>query len=266
MNRIDATFQRCAREKRKALVMFVSAGDPCLEATEEAVINITAGGADLVEIGVPFSDPMADGPTIQEAGQRALAAGTTLQGILAMVRRLRERGVEVPFVLFSYYNVLLQYGLERLARDARDAGIDGCLVVDVPMEEKPEVAPLLHEQGLQWISLIAPTTSPERAARIVADAEGFVYCITVKGVTGARAELPENLAEHLEELRAASPVPVVAGFGVSTPEMAALVARHADGVVVGSALVRTIHAADDWQQGVEDAGRFVAELRAGLDR
>lgn len=264
MNRIDATFADCRAKGRKALVLFVSAGDPSLDATEQLIREIVAAGTDVVEIGVPFSDPMADGPTIQEASQRALASGTTLRGILAMVKRLRASGITAPFVLFSYYNVLFRYGMKALAADAAAAGVDGMLVVDVPYEEMGEILPDLTANGLHLIRLVAPTTSDERARKILVDATGFVYTITVTGVTGARSELPAELSDLLVRMRQASPVPVVAGFGISSPEMAKLVAKEADGVVVGSALVKRMGQATTPAAGIADCVAFVQSLAAVL--
>jgi len=263
MNRIAATFQACRDGNRKALVMFVSAGDPSLPVTERLIDAIIAAGADLIEIGVPFSDPMADGPAIQAASQRALASGTTLRKILDLCARVRTR-TQTPLILFSYYNVILQYGVHDLARDAAAAGIDGWLLVDVPAEEADEVRPAMTAQGLQWITLLAPTTPPERAARLAAQAEGFVYYITVTGVTGVRAELPDDLATHLEHVREIARVPVVAGFGISNPEMARRVAAHADGVVVGSALVNTLARAAAPEQGISACAELVRALAAAL--
>ncbi|MBN2451083.1 MAG: tryptophan synthase subunit alpha [Lentisphaeria bacterium] len=264
MNRIERAFRLCREQGRKALVAFVSAGDPDLEATRHIVATAAEAGADLIELGVPFSDPMADGPTIQEASQRALRSGTTLDTILETVRQLRRAGVEVPLILFSYYNVLLQYGLERLAADASGAGIDGVLVVDVPFEEMAEIEPVLERSGLAVIRLLAPTTPADRVRRIVAEARGFVYCITVTGVTGVRSELPADLSAQLDTTRRLSPVPVVAGFGISTPEMARLVAVHADGVVVGSALVRRLAEAPTAEARLRECRDFVGGLAAAL--
>lgn len=262
-NRIQNTFAACAADGRKALVLFVSAGDPDLSATEKLIRAIVAEGADIVEIGVPFSDPMADGPTIQAASQRALASGTTLAGILEMIRRLRA-DIEVPLVLFSYYNVLFRYGMERLAGDASAAGVDAMLIVDIPYEERDEVLPCLQAAGLDLITLVAPTTSSERAAEMLPHAAGFVYCITVTGVTGARSELPSDLSRLLTRMRQASPVPVVAGFGISSAKMARTVGKYADGIVVGSALVRKMAEAADPESGIESCRGFVRELSQAL--
>lgn len=263
MNRIERAFETCRSAGRKALVCFVSAGDPDLEATARLVPALAAAGADIIELGVPFSDPMADGPTIQQASQRALAAGTTLAGVLEMVARVRQV-TQVPLVLFSYYNVIFQYGVERLARAAAEAGVDGVLLVDVPMEELDEVQPALDRVGIPIIRLVAPTTPPERIAMITQGAGGFIYCITVTGVTGARNALPEDLSTQLERVRALSPVPVVAGFGIASPEMARAVAAYADGVVVGSALVQRLAGPGSVDERIAACAHFVAELARAL--
>ncbi|MDT8388981.1 MAG: tryptophan synthase subunit alpha [Lentisphaeria bacterium] len=262
MNRLDKIFSENAAKGRKTLVMFVSAGDPDLAFTEALIPAIVAAGADIVEIGVPFSDPMADGPTIQAASQRALAAGVTLPKILAMVKRVREAGCEAAFVLFSYYNVLLQYGVDKLAADSAECGLDGWLVVDVPPEEEEELLPAMEARDVYKITLLAPTTPRERARDLVSRAKGFVYYITVTGVTGARTELPADLADHLETVKAASTVPVVAGFGVSRPDQAAMIAKYVDGVVVGSKLIKTIAESDSRQQALADAVSLVKSLSA----
>lgn len=265
MNRIDTVFKANRSRGRKSLVMFVSAGDPDLAFTEALVPAIAAAGADIIEIGVPFSDPMADGPTIQEASQRALAAGTTLAKILGMVGRLRGAGLETPLVLFSYYNVILQYGVEALAADSAKYGIDAWLVVDLPPEEEAEILPAMQRHGLHKITLLAPTTPPERARRLAGKATGFVYYITVTGVTGARMELPENLAEHLQAVKAAGSVPVVAGFGVSSPQQARMIARYVDGVVVGSKLIKTIADAPDRAEAFKQATELVRSLASAME-
>lgn len=261
MNRIDLTFEKCRAENRKAVVPYLCAGDPDLETTEQLIIEMANNGADIIEIGVPFSDPMADGPSIQAACQRSLDKGTTLKKIIAMVRRIREK-TEVALVLFSYYNVLFKYGFEQLAADAAEAGIDGMLIVDVPFEEREEVLPALKANGLHFINLLAPTTPEDRAEMILKEATGFVYCITVTGITGARTELPADLAERLERIRQMSPAPIVAGFGISSGEMAARIAPHADGVVVGSAFVNRLAKAESPEQGISDSLGLLEELAA----
>lgn len=262
-NPLDRRFAACRAAGRKALVVYVTAGDPSLATTEQLLPALADAGADVIELGIPFSDPMADGPVIQAASQRALAAGATLPRILEMARRVAPR-LPVPVVLFSYYNVLLQFGVERLAAESADAGLAGWLVVDVPAEEAGELDPVLTRHRLHRIRLLAPTTPPARAADLLRDAGGFVYYITVTGVTGARAELPHELAADLARVRALTPLPVVAGFGISSPAMARTVASHADGVVVGSALVRLLAEAPSPETGIAAATDFVRSLANAL--
>lgn len=223
----------------KALVIYVTAGHPDMAKSEEIIGEIIESGADLIELGVPFSDPMADGEVIQKSSQLALTNGARLPDIIAMAKRLRQK-YPTPMILFSYYNALLAGGFENNVSAAAEAGIDGMLIVDLPVEEINEVKPVLDKYSLALIPLIAPTTPPERAAKIVGNAEGFVYYITVKGVTGVRNSVANDLEEHLNMLRQASPVPVVAGFGISNPEQAFASAEFADGAVVGSAVVKLI--------------------------
>lgn len=263
-NRIKALFSRCEQEKRKALVVFISAGNPDVASSEKLTLELIKAGADIIELGVPFSDPMADGPVIQAAGARALSAGVSLPDIVAMAKRVRRAAPETPLVLFSYYNVILSYGVEKLADDCVKAGIDGWLVVDVPFEESGEIRPVLKKRRLSLIPLVAPTTPIERAARIVGKADGFVYYVTVKGVTGVRTELPGDLQQKLNELREVCPVPVVAGFGIATPEMARVSARHAEGIVVGSALVRQMNEADTPGAGIACCRELTVALAAAL--
>lgn len=256
MNRIDATFAGLRRAGRKGLIGYLTAGDPDLAASERHVRDALAAGLDVLELGVPFSDPTADGPTIQEASQRALAAGVSLPGVLAMVAALR-RDFSQPIVLFGYANPFFSYGYERLARDAARAGVDGLLVVDLPFEERGELQPHAAAHGLAVIPLVAPTTPDERAARILAGAQGFVYYIMVRGVTGERQAVAEDAAARLAAVRRLTALPIAAGFGVSDGPTAARVARLADAVVVGSALVKAA------REGTVAAK--VAELRAAID-
>ena len=263
MNRIEKCFERCAAEKRKALVMYVTAGCPDLPTTETLINGIITAGADIIELGVPFSDPMADGPTIQLSSQKALDAGTELKDILAMGGRIRTQS-EAPMILFSYYNVIMAYGAEKLAAECAELGIDGWLIVDVPLEERDELLPVMQQYDLSLIPLVAPTTPPERAEKIVKDAQGFIYYITVKGVTGARTSFNEDPAAKLAALRKMSPVPVVGGFGISTPEMAAKTAKNADGIVVGSALVKITLQDKAPEIIIKESIEFVSSLAAAL--
>jgi tryptophan synthase alpha chain len=237
MSRIEDTFLRLKKKGRKALVGFLVAGDPDMERSERDCRAALANGVDVLELGVPFSDPTADGPVIQAAGHRSLEAGTTLSKVLEMAGRLRK-DFETPIVLFGYVNPFFNYGYEALARDATGAGIDAFLVVDLPYEESGEFRVHLDKVGLEFISLIAPTTPEARLGTILKDARGFVYYIMVKGVTGARTEVAGDVAGHLARLKKHTRLPVAAGFGVSNGTQAVEAARHADGVVVGSALVK----------------------------
>jgi tryptophan synthase alpha chain len=256
MRRLERTFERLRAEKRKALVGFLMAGDPDMAASERRCRTALENGVDILELGMPFSDPTADGPVIQAAGQRALAAGATLPGVLKLARRLR-RDFDAPLVLFGYVNLIFNRGYERVCREAADAGIDAMLVVDLPFEESGELRAQLDRRRLDFIALIAPTTTEDRLRTILADARGFVYYIMVKGVTGARAALAPDVAEHLTRLRRHTRLPVAAGFGVSSGRQAREAARHADGVVVGSALIK---AAEE-----NRLAAFVRELRGALD-
>jgi len=264
MNRIDSLFTEYRKQGKKALVLYVTAGDPDIQFTEELINTIINAGADIIEIGVPFSDPMADGPTIQAASERALKNDISLSDILAMVKRLRGSQPDIPLVLFSYFNPVLQYGVDKLAADSAETGIDGWLIVDLGDAEEDEIIPALSEQNLHKITLLAPTSDSNRMKKLLNKAKGFVYYITVTGVTGARTELPQDLAEHLEEVASCSDTPLVAGFGVSTPEMARRVGEHTDGVVVGSKLVQTVAEAPDRQTALKNTSELVESLAEAI--
>ncbi|MDD5597575.1 MAG: tryptophan synthase subunit alpha [Victivallaceae bacterium] len=259
MNRIRKTFEKCRAEKRNALVIYVTMGCPDLDSSERLVRDLIAAGADIIELGVPFSDPMADGAVIQESGRRALASGTTLPGVLEKAARLRKSG-ETPMILFSYYNVILAYGVEKLAADAAAAGIDGLLAIDLPYEHRDEVLPELDKNGLCLIPFIAPTTPLERAVKIVSDATGFVYSITSKGVTGGGTDFDIELEKRMKKIRAASPVPVVAGFGIDSPEKAKDLAGFSDGIIVGSAVMKRINECDDIEKGIAEAVELTSNI------
>lgn len=247
----------------KGLVIYVTAGHPTIEESEKLIGEFIEAGADLIELGVPFSDPMADGAVIQESSQTALANGATLPKIIGMAARLRKK-YDTPMILFSYYNVLLAKGFEQTVAACADAGIDGLLIVDLPQEEIMEAKPVLDKYNLALVRLIAPTTPAERARRIVADADGFVYYITVRGVTGVRDSVAFDLEEHLTALRKLSPVPVAAGFGISTPGQARSSAEYADGAVVGSAVVRLISQGKQ-REAVELVRSLARALRPDTD-
>ncbi len=236
--RIESIFQRNKAAGRGTLVGFASAGCPTPGESLAFMEAMAEGGADILEIGVPFSDPMADGPTIQAASQKALAAGTRLADVFALCGELRKRRPGLGIVLFSYYNPIFHAGVANFARQAAEAGADAVLAVDVPLEERDEILPALAAEGLDLVPLVSPATPPERMKAIATGVSGFIYYIMYCGVTGVRDALPDDLEANVRLLREASGLPIAAGFGVSSPEMAAAVAGVADGVVVGSAFVK----------------------------
>jgi len=237
VTRIGERFRSLGQRGAKAFVAFVTAGDPSLERTIEVALELERGGVDILELGVPFSDPLADGPVIQRASERALRRGTRLTSVLEAVHEIRRRS-QLPLVLFSYLNPLLSYGLERLAGAARDAGVDGVLVTDLPPEEADGWLAVARAAALDTVFLAAPTSPDRRLARIAAGSSGFVYAVSRTGVTGERDAVSADAAPLVARLRALTAAPVALGFGISTPEQVAAAAAIADGVVVGSALVR----------------------------
>jgi tryptophan synthase alpha chain len=239
INRIDQTFQRLKAEKRAGFIAYITAGDPNLAATREIVLALEQAGADLVELGVPFSDPLADGVVNQMAAQRALEAGTTLPGILDCIRDLRKK-TQIPIVLFTYLNPIYMYGYDRFQREAVEAGVDGVLILDLPPDESAAHAELKDHGALYQIRLIAPTTPPDRAAQLVQTARGFIYYVSREGVTGEQQKLAAGIAEHVAELKKHTSLPIAVGFGISKPEQASAIAHSADAVIVGSAIVRRI--------------------------
>lgn len=265
MSRIEAALRRAASENRAALVPFLVAGDPDPEETPALVATLAEAGADVVEIGVPFSDPVADGPAIQRASERALARGVTLRRTLDLVRRVRER-TGVPLVLFGYLNPVLAFGVPAFCREAAAAGVDGLLVVDLPVEEGAGAREAFRAAGLDTIQLAAPTSGPERIHRIAAESRGFVYAISRTGVTGARAQMAGGIEDLVATIRGATSLPVAVGFGVSRPEQARAVASLADGVVVGSALVEAIAAAGSLPARLDAARAFTSAIRAALGK
>ncbi len=257
--RIELRFRQLAREGRTGFIPYITAGYPSKAHTRQLLGGLAEAGADVIELGVPFSDPMADGPTIQRSSQGALAAGTTMDDVLDLLAGLRVWS-EVPVVLFSYLNPIHARGVARFIEDAEFAGADGILPTDLPLGADPDLERRFTESQLDLVRLIAPTTKPDRVREIAAKSEGFVYYIARTGVTGARSRLRRELAAEVNAVRSASPRPVAVGFGVSSPEQARTVGRVADAVVVGSALVDRLDS-----EGVEGALRFAREIRAGLD-
>lgn len=238
-NRIDARLRRLRQSGEKGLITFVTAGDPDLETTFRLVLAMEEAGADMVELGVPFSDPLADGPVIQRASQRSLDRGTNLEGILMMVRRLRRR-TRIPLLLMTYYNPVLQYGLTRIAAEAGAAGVDGFIVPDLPLEESRPLLEELDRSGLHLVPLVAPTTTESRLEEAARVARGFIYCVSLTGVTGMREGIPHDIAQFMKRVRRYCSQPLGVGFGISNPQQAALMAQVADAVIVGSALVSLV--------------------------
>jgi len=262
-NRIAVKFAELRARNEAALIPFIVAGDPDLDSTRRLVRELAARGADLIELGVPFSDPMADGPANQRALARGLGAGASLAAILSMVSELR-RETQVPLVLFGYYNPIFHYGVERLTADAAKAGIDALLVVDLPPEEADELRPHARANGLDLILLIAPTTPIERARTIARTASGFIYYVSVAGVTGARPSLPTDLREQIVALRAVTDIPLGVGFGISTPGQAGEVASFADAVVVGSAVSLLIEKHGKTADMAGAVGDLVAAMKSAM--
>jgi tryptophan synthase alpha chain len=243
MNRITSIFERLKTEGRHGFIPFVTAGDPDLDATREIVLALASLGADVIELGVPFSDPMADGPTIQASSQRALSKGVTLSLVLKLIAEIR-RSSEVPIVLFSYFNPLLRFGIDVLAGKAADAGVDGVLITDVVGHESQEIAAVLKQRNIELISLIAPTTSDARLREIAAKSGGFLYAVSRAGVTGAREKMSSDAEVLVRRAREISDLPIAVGFGISTREQIESVWRYAEAAVVGSAIVNRIALAE----------------------
>jgi len=257
--RIARTFARLRAEGRAGFVPFLTFGDPEPSLTLPLLLSLARAGADMIELGIPFSDPMADGPVLQRSSERALARGATLRGCLDVVAEFRRQS-DVPVILFGYYNPLFRYGVEKIAADARAAGADGFLCVDLPPEEATDLDRAAKNVGLDVIYLLAPTSTLERMRKVLARARGFVYFVAVTGVTGTRSQLPENLETLVRSVKRLTPLPIGVGFGISTPEQSARVATFADAVIVGSAIARVIEGTPRGEDVVPAVERFVASL------
>ena len=263
--RIEQRFADLGQAGRKGLIPFISAGDPLPEATVAIMHTLVAAGADLIELGVPYSDPVADGPTIQHSSERAIARGVGIAQILGWVSEFRLTDATTPVVLMGYLNPIEIYGHARFADDASAAGVDGVLIVDVPVEEAETVA-LLREKGVREIFLVAPTTTDRRLAAIRARAEGFIYYVSFAGITGASQLDPVAVRARVEHIKQGGPIPVAVGFGVRDAASAVQVAESADAVVIGSALVATLAAATSRDAALAAAHAFLAPIRAALDQ
>ncbi|UJJ31923.1 tryptophan synthase subunit alpha [Halopseudomonas maritima] len=267
MSRIQARFSALQAAGRKALIPYITAGDPAPAVTLPLMHDLVAAGADVIELGIPFSDPMADGPVIQLAMERALAHEVSLRQVLEMVAEFRQRDNETPVVLMGYLNPVERMGYDEFAREAAEAGVDGVLTVDLPPEEAAEVVPLFKARGLDTIFLLAPTTTAERARSICQQASGYVYYVSLKGVTGSSALDVTDVANKLDMLRTVTDLPIGVGFGIRDGASAAAVAEVADGVVVGSVLVNQIAAnADNPDAARKAISAIIADMRGAMDR
>src|SRR6202161_676908 len=260
MTRIQQLFERRKSEGKAVLIAYLTAGDPSAEATPGFVAALERGGGDLIELGVPFSDPIADGPVIQRGSDRALKAGLNVHKVLEIASQIRLTS-HIPLLLFTYLNPVLRYGLENLARDAKAAGIDGCLLIDVSVEEAEVYVNAMRTAGLDTVFLAAPTSTPERLKLVAKYSSGFIYLVSRTGVTGEGEKLSDALKPLIDSTRAITKLPLAAGFGISTPEQAGAVAKIADGVVVGSAIVRLI----EQNAGEDGLEKYARSLRNGMD-
>lgn len=261
-SRISQLFARCRDTNEPALIAYITAGDPSLDRTISLVEAMERGGADLIELGVPFSDPVADGPVIMRATERALANGASVAGVLQVARKIREHS-QIPILLFSYLNPLLRYGFEKLAADAVAAGVDGILMTDVSVEEAGKFVPAVRAAGLDTVFLAAPTSTPERLKRIAEYSSGFIYLVSRTGVTGVQDQVAGSAAELVANMRKVTDLPLAVGFGIAKAADAGAVAQIADGVVVGSAFVKIIENAAGSPQLEERLEAFTRELKEG---
>lgn len=272
MNRIEQTFNKLRKQKQKALIPFITCGDPDISVTEEIIKIFIKNGASIIEIGQPFSDPLADGPVIQESSQRALLNHVNTADILELVKRIRKYNNEIPLVLMGYYNPIYQYGLKRFAQDAKEAGIDGTIIPDLPIEEADEWIKEAKESDLCNILLVTPTTPIERAKKIAQKSMGFIYYVSITGITGARTSLPPELEEGIRKVKAITHKPICVGFGISKPEHVESLSAVCDGIIVGSAIIKIIQKNLSFDGGkylanekmLEEIGEFISLLRNAM--
>lgn len=264
MNRLDKTFAALKSQGRKALTSYIMAGDPTPDASLK-ILEELAKSVDILEIGMPFSDPMADGPTVQAAGLRALAQGMSLCATFELVQKFRSKNPETPIVLMGYLNPILKYGVEKFINDCNDFEIDGLIVADLPPEEDDGIFEKAQQKNIHLIRLLAPTTTPERLAKILPTAGGFLYYVSITGVTGTATADPQAVGKHIAQIKQSTDLPVLAGFGIKTPEDAAAIGAISDGVIVGSALIETINADSDDHAMPAKVGAQAASLAAALN-
>ena len=268
MNRIDRMFSQLKKRKEAALIPFITTGDPDIATTEALILEMDRQGADLIELGLPFSDPLADGPTIQASSQRALRHNINAKDLFGLVKKVRKK-TDIPLVLMGYYNPILQYGLSVFAKDAAIAGLDGTIVPDLPLEEAKDWMACAKPQGLANILLVAPNTPADRVRKIARATQGFLYYVSVTGITGARTELPTELSQGLNGIKQLTNKPVAVGFGISKPAQVSMLSAVTDGIIVGSAIIKLIEAHtikkdNDLKAGpdlVKKVGEFIGELK-----
>lgn len=263
MSRITLKFEELKRNKATALIPYIMAGDPSLEDTAMLISEVEKAGADILELGVPFSDPLADGPTIQRAAMKALQSGTDIKKVLGVVKEARKT-TSMPIILMLYYNLVFKYGEEKFVRDAVKAGVDGVIIPDLPPDEATDLMRFASGAGLDIIFLLAPTSSPDRVEMVRKSSSGFVYYVSLTGVTGARSSVDAGIRPLVESVRRITGMPVCVGFGISKPEQAKMVAGWSDGVIVGSAIVGIIDRAKDTKSMLKDVGIFVKSLKAAI--
>jgi tryptophan synthase alpha chain len=267
MNRIDAKFAELKAKNRTAFIPFLTVGDPSLSLSVDIILELERGGADIVELGVPYSDPLADGPVIQASSERALLHSVTILDCIETARQARDAGSQLPFILFTYFNPVLQIGVERIFKLMKESDIAGIIIPDLPYEEDAEVKAIARENNIHLIPLVAPTSN-SRIAKIVSSASGFIYCVSSLGVTGVRSELHSGIKQFIQQVRANTDVPVAVGFGISSRDQVAALEHMCDGIIVGSALVRHIHEQRDSllseegkPQGLLQISEFVRQLK-----
>jgi len=261
MNRIDKKFKELRRQGKKAFIPFIMAGDPSLAVTKKLISELYISGADIIELGVPFSDPIADGLTIQKASERGLKSKTTLPGVFSLVKEIRGQ-IQTPVVFLIYYNLVFHYGLERFVKDAVCSGVDGVVIPDLPPEESKDLCKIAKKNKFSVIHLLAPTSSIDRIKKVSGAATGFIYYVSLTGTTGARKKLPEELGENLRNIKKITDVPVCVGFGISTPGQVKEVQKFADGAIVGSAIIKLIETNIGKRDLVKKVGEFTRKLKS----
>jgi tryptophan synthase alpha chain len=262
MNRIDKKFEALKGERHKALITFITAGDPDIETTYDIVLALEEAGADIIELGIPYSDPLADGPTIQASSQRALNKGVKIPDIMKIVEKIRLKS-DIPLVYLVYYNSIFKYGIQKFLKESKDVGIDGLIIPDLPIEERKDILEEADKYDIYLIPLVAPT-SKERIKLITENGKGFVYCVSITGVTGAREDIETDIEEYMKTVSQYTNMPKAIGFGISTPEMAKKLKDFSDGIIVGSALVERIAKGYNKSEMLQEVKSFVSSLKEVL--